>query len=90
MTRRQGDFADRGIHLRRKSGKVIPLPTPKLAELRCIGCRTQGVTVIHVYRDPELDWAMQECYCTIPCALDHGFRFPPSEPPRRSRRAQIG
>lgn len=87
MTRRMGDFADRGVHLRTKSGRIIPLPTPSIAELRCVGCRAKGVTVIQLGIDTTLGWLNQKCWCDLPCAHRNGFRFPPSEAPKPSRRS---
>jgi hypothetical protein len=86
MTARRGDFADRGVHRLRKNGIIVPLLTPSVTELHCVGCRTRGVTVILVREDPELDWAFQECYCDVPCAIEHGVTFPPPRPPNPRRR----
>jgi hypothetical protein len=86
MTRRQGDFADRGVHLRTKSGRVIPLRTPELGQMWCLGCYTRGVTVTALSDDGKLlGW------CDNPCARADGLPLPPTEPPRRSRRqARVG
>jgi hypothetical protein len=88
MTKRQGDFARRGVHRLGKAGKILPLATPDLFKLRCDNCRKPGITVIAMGRHHELGWLNEFCWCSLPCAIDHGFRFPPGEPSRPTRSAR--
>lgn len=86
MTRRNGDFAFRGVHTVNASNVARPIATASLRNLRCVGCRAIGVTLITLGTDSLLGWANQRCYCTIGCALENGYRLPPSEPPAAGRR----
>jgi hypothetical protein len=69
VTRRLGDFADRGIHTRRGNA-VTPIPTPSLALLRCAHCRRPGVTVTAMDGPRLLGW------CGMAEAVLDGLRLP--------------
>lgn len=77
MTRQPGVFANRGVHTSLRWGtKRIPLPTPRLAMMRCRRCRKFGVTVTAELNERLVGWCCLDHAAQDGLCLPHGRETP--------------